>query len=230
MPVAINIEQNLAFPVFLPDLQGQYRRVRIHERLGNGLCRLKCLVKFPLRLDRRQDVQALATGRFNKRMVAETLEMFFEFQSKPGDIPELEILRRVEVVHDVIRLIKMRRARVHLVQLDARQVRQPDERRFLGRDNVVLFFFAERHMLDPLGRPIRSVFLKERLSADAVRIPHQRQWPPFHVRQNRRRNFEIIFNELRFDDVVVGKKNFRQIRKFNLPFANLGDLSCARGH
>ena len=50
------------------------------------------------------------------------------------------------------------------------------------------------------------------------------------MRQNRRRNFEVILNELRFDDVVVGKKNFRQIRQFNLPFANLGYLSCARGH
>ena len=230
MPVAVNIEQNLAFPVFLPDLQRQYRRVRIHERLGNGLGCLKYFVKFPLRLDRRQDVQTLASRRLDERMVAETLEMLFEFQSKACDIRKLEILRRVEVVHDVIRLVKMRRARMHLVQFDARQVRQPDERCFFGCDNVILLFFAERHVLDPLGRPIRSVFLKERLPADAVRIPHQRQWPPFQVQQNRRRNFEVIFNELRFDDVVVGKKNFRQIRKFNLPFANLGYLSCARGH
>ena len=128
--------------MFFSDLQRQYRRVRIHERLGNGLCRLEYLVKFPVRLDRRQDVQALAARRFHERMVAETLEMLLEFQCESRDIRELEILRRVEVVHDVIRLVKMRRARVHLVQLDARQVRQPDERRFLGCDNVVLLFFA----------------------------------------------------------------------------------------
>src|SRR2546429_1468179 len=52
---------------------------------------------FRSRLDRRQDVQALASRRLDERMVTETLEMLFEFQCKLCDIRKLEILRRVEV-------------------------------------------------------------------------------------------------------------------------------------
>ena len=85
-------------------------------------------------------------------------------------------------------------------------------------------------MLDPVGRPIRSILLKERLPADAVRITHQRQRPPFHMRKNRRRDFQIILDELRLDDLVVGKQKFRQVRQFNFAFADPGDLRSARGH
>ncbi|PYM12365.1 MAG: hypothetical protein DME18_11620 [Verrucomicrobia bacterium] len=90
-----------------------------------------------------------------------------------------------------------------------------------------LFLFAERHMLDPVGRPIRPILLKERFPANAVRIAHQRQGPAFHMRQNGRRNSEVILDELRFDDVVVGKQNLGQIRKLDFAFANLGDLRGA---
>ena len=83
---------------------------------------------------------------------------------------------------------------MHLVQFDARQIRQPGQRRFFGRDDVILFFFAERYMLNPIVRPIRSIFLKKRFATDAVGITHQRQRTPFDVGQNSGRNFKIILD------------------------------------
>jgi len=64
-------------------------------------------------------------------------------------------------------------------------------------------------------------------TADAVRITHQRQRPPFHMRQDRRRNLEVVLDQLRLDDMVIGKKRFRQVRQFDLAFADLGHLRCA---
>ena len=60
-------------------------------------------------------------------MIAETLEVLFELQREFGDLRELETLRRVQVIYDIIRPVKMRRARMHLVQFNARQIRQPDQ-------------------------------------------------------------------------------------------------------
>ena len=60
-------------------------------------------------------------------MVTEAFEMFFELQRQFRDVRKFEILRRIEIVHDIIRLIKMRRTRMHLMQFDARQIRQPDQ-------------------------------------------------------------------------------------------------------
>jgi hypothetical protein len=42
-------------------------------------------------------------------------------------------------------------------------------------------------------------------------------------------NFEIVFDQLRLGDVVLGKQNFIQIGKLYLPFANLSHLRGA-GH
>jgi hypothetical protein len=50
------------------------------------------------------------------------------------------------------------------------------------------------------------------------------------MRKNRRRDFQIILDELRLDDVVVGKQDFCQVRQLDFAFADLGDLRSARGH
>jgi hypothetical protein len=83
---------------------------------------------------------------------------------------------------------------MHLVQFDARQIRQPHERGFLARNDIVFFLLAESDMLEPVRRPLRAIFLIERLSPDAIRKTNQRQRPPFDLRQNRRRDFEIVFD------------------------------------
>ena len=127
-------------------------------------------------------MQTFPASRFDKRMITKTLEMFFELARQRGDIRKAEILRWVKIVCNIIRLIKMRRSAMHLMQLDAGQVGQPDERRLFGRDDVILFFFTEGHILEPIGRPIGSILLKERFAADAVRITHQREGPPFDMR------------------------------------------------
>jgi predicted alpha/beta-hydrolase family hydrolase len=116
------------------------------------------------------------------------------------------------------------------VQFDAGQVRQPNQRRGFGGDHVILLLLAERHRLDPLGRPLRGRFLEKRFAANPVRITHHRERPAFEVSKDRRRQLEVILDQLRFNDVVVRVENLLQIRKFNLPLADLGNLRCARGH
>jgi hypothetical protein len=119
--------------------------VSFHERLRNGLCGLKQLVKFPFRFDGRHDVQALAACRFDEGVIAITFEVPFEFHGQFRHLRKRETLRRIEVVDDVIGLVEVRRARMHLVQLDAGQVRQPHQRRGFGGDDVILFLFTKDH-------------------------------------------------------------------------------------
>jgi len=105
--------------------------------------------------------------------VTKTLEVLFEFQREFGDLWELETFGRIEIVNDVIRLVKMRRATMHLMQFDARQIRQPGQRSLFGCNDVILLLFTKRHMFDPFGVPSPGdSLLKKRLAADAVRITH----------------------------------------------------------
>src|SRR5262245_11478407 len=115
-------------------------------------------------------MQPLAPRRLNEWMITETFEMLFELQREGGHVRKLETLRWIEIVTDVIRLGEMRSARMHLMQFNARQVRQPDQRRFLGSDGIILLLFAKRHVLKPVRRPIWPILLVERFPADAVWI------------------------------------------------------------
>src|SRR5687768_10315570 len=99
----------------------------LDERLRDRLRHFKRFLKTPLRFNWRQDMQTFATCRFDERMIAERLEMFLELQRELRDPWECVAFRWIEIVDDVIRCVEMRRARMHLVQFDARQIRQPDE-------------------------------------------------------------------------------------------------------
>ena len=92
----------------------------------------------PFRFDRHEDVKSFAPGCLDKRMVPETLEMVLKVSaisttsSKPGS------LGRIQIKDEVIRLIEMWRAAMHLMKFDACQVCKPDERSLLGGDHVIL--------------------------------------------------------------------------------------------
>src|SRR5438552_17162339 len=108
-------------------------------------------------------------------MVTEAFEMCFEFHCEFRDLLELKILGWIEVVGDVISLIKLRGARMHLMQLDTGEICEPRQRGFFGRDDVILLFFAKNYMLDPGRRPLRPILLVKRLAANAVRVTDQRE-------------------------------------------------------
>ena len=144
-------------------------------------------------------------------MVTKTLEMFFKLERELCDVRKLETLRRVEIVDDVIRLIEMGRARMHLMQLDTGQVCQPHQRRILAGDDIIFFFFAKRNVLEPFRGPGRPILLKKRLTGNAVGITNDGEWAPLYMRQNGRGNFEVILDELGFDDVILGIKHLGEV-------------------
>jgi hypothetical protein len=84
--------------------------VCIHKRLRDGLCRLECFFKTPLRFNGRQDVQTLAARCFDERMLAEAFEMLLESPSEFRDLHKRTALRRIEIVNDIVWLIEMWRA------------------------------------------------------------------------------------------------------------------------
>ncbi len=47
------------------------------------------------------------------------------------------------------------------------------------------------------------------------------------MRQDRGGNFKVVFDQLGFDNVVIGKKDFLEVREFKCALPNLGYLSCA---
>src|SRR3954447_9903428 len=79
LAVTINIQKNFAASRILFDLQSQHGPVRIDEGLSDSLRGFEGFMESPFRFDRCDDVQALAAGGFDERMIAERFEMFFEF-------------------------------------------------------------------------------------------------------------------------------------------------------
>ena len=135
--------------------------------------------------------------------------MLFHIERQLDDLCERILLGRVEIPHDVVRLIEMRRAAMHLMKLDDGQIRKPDERRFFGGDDIIdaVFFVAEHFVFEPLRSPLGAVLLKESLMIDAVRPAHKRERPAFYVTQDCRSDLEVILNEFGFDDFFRGEQN-----------------------
>src|SRR6516164_2881991 len=115
-------------------------------------------------------------------MIAEALKVILKFQCQTCDILEREGLGRVEVIHNVIGLIKMWSSRMHLMQFEAGQVGQPSQGRWFGCQHVVLLFLTQDYVLQPFWRPLGSIFLKERFSRDAFRKPQKGKRSAFEMR------------------------------------------------
>jgi hypothetical protein len=222
--IPVDVEQHLAAALVLLDLQRQRRGVSGDEGLGNGFRRLEGFLETPLRLDRRENVEPFAPRGLHERMVAEGLEVRLEIQRELRDARERESLGRIEIVDDVVGLLEMRRPRMHLVELDACEIREPDERCLFARDDVVFFLLAEGDVLEPVRRPVGTILLIERLAADSLGKTHERQRAALHVREDRRRELEVEFDELRLDDPVVGVEHLVEIRELDPAFPDLGDL------
>src|SRR5438045_7307875 len=106
-------------------------------------------------------------------MITKALEMGFELEREFRDLLELEVFRRIEIVGDVMGFIKIWRARMHWVQLNAGEVRQPGERRFFGGDDVILFFFTENYVLDPIRGPFWPILLVKGLALNPIGITNE---------------------------------------------------------
>src|SRR5262249_51522498 len=158
--------------------------------------------------DGRHDMQALATAGLDEWMVAQAFELFLEFERELCNQRELETLRRVEIIDDVIGLITMGRTRVDLVEFYACQIGQPDERCLFCGDDVVFSGCAERDVLNPIGRSVWSVLLNERFRVNSVRKTHQREGPTSGMRKEGRRDSQIVVDQLSFGDLIGGKENF----------------------
>ena len=134
-------------------------------------------IERPLRFDGRDDVHAFAAGCFDESVIAELLDVLLHIKRQLDDLSERILLGRVEVPHDVVGFVEVRRAAMHLMKLDAREIRQPHQRRFFGREHVIdlVFLVAEHDVFEPRGRPLGTVLLKEGLMIDAVGPAHERQ-------------------------------------------------------
>src|SRR6185369_6037524 len=69
LTVSIDVEQDLALPVILLDLQRHRRRACIHKGLCDSFGRFERLVKPPFWLDGCDYVQPLSARRFEERMI-----------------------------------------------------------------------------------------------------------------------------------------------------------------
>ena len=122
-------------------------------------------------------MKTLAPRGLDKGAVAECFEVLFQVQGDFDQILEGVALGRVQIKDEVIRLIQVRRAAMHLVKLNTGQVGQPNERSLLGGDHIIDLFFLPRpsqhDMFYPLRCPVGPVLLEESFALNAVRITHE---------------------------------------------------------
>jgi hypothetical protein len=116
------------------------------------------------------------------------------------------------------------------MQLKARDVRQPAERRDIVDHDVanVGSAFTPRHRrcLDPVGRVSRRVFLVEEVAVHAIRVALQRHRAIAKMRQQERGDADVVVDHLRLCEPARGIQNLVRIGDDELRRAS----GAFRGH
>src|SRR6185295_7959327 len=126
--------------------------------------------------------------------------------------------RRIKVKDHHIRLVEGRLTHLHVVNLDARKIREPGYAGIFFAEYVLYLLIgaAQRSYFDPVWCVVGSVLLKPPLSVYPIRIPYQRQWPPFDMLQDCRRDAHIIGHERGLCDSIGRKEDLFEIGDFDL--------------
>src|SRR6185503_901121 len=152
-------------------------------------------------------------GCFYESVIAVLLDVLLHIECELDDLCERILFGRVEIPHDVIGLIVMRRAAMHLMKLDAREIRKPSERILFGGEHVInlVILASKLDVFEPRGRPLGTVLLKEGPVIDAVGPSHQSQRPAFYVTKDGGRDFEVVLDQLGFDNLLRREENLVEV-------------------
>ena len=73
-------------------------------------------------------------------------------------------------------------------------------------------FLGHRDALEPGGKPLHDVFLKDSLLTDAAIEPLERDGSPEDVRKHQRRDHLVIRSKIGFGNAVIREENFLRVR------------------
>ena len=221
--VPVDVDEHLSTAsLFLEPERGR-SAVRVHERPGQVEGGFGDLGKTPLRPDGAEDVQALAARGLDEGVVSEPFDVRLECDGEGRDLLEREVFRGIQVEDDIVGPVVMRLAGVHLMQLQTGQVGDPGKRRRFGGEDVVdLVLVAERDVPDPFRGPARTVLLKEPITRNPVRVADEGEGPAVEVREDRRGDLHVVFDQLCLEDARPGKQNLVQVRELDFPFSDAG--------
>ncbi len=178
--------------------------------LGQGLREAPHLRELELGLDRRHDVHPRRTGGLGVRREPELIHDLANHDCDLAHVRPLPVGARVEVDQQVVRLLDLRDARVPGVQLDAAEVGDPFERRFVvddGEDRRVPARELDEELVDVRRVLRRNSLLVEELAVDPVRVAHHVEEPAPQVRQRMVRDVEVVA-----DEVALRQPALREIR------------------
>ena len=183
-------------------LLGQRLRERLRERPH-------LLLQRPAH-DRDVDVDALGAGRLDERRHAERLERVTHderaarstcanFTPGPGIEIEMQVVGAIDVVA----------ARVPLIEIDAAEVDDPEQRREVLHHREVDHvprLVLDRAGLDPLGMRLGDALHEEAFPLRAVRVALHHHRPIAQVRQQRGGDVGVVLEQIALRDPRVAAR------------------------
>jgi hypothetical protein len=179
-------------------------RCQRHEHAPDRIRESRDAVHRRLAVERDDDVEALAAGGLDPRRQPQFVQQIA--QSEGGGAHRRGVLlRRIEIEDADIRVVQTGYARDPDMLRDGVLVGDPHQRPLVRDHRVMQEAVFLRHLdaLQPVGNPLRDVFLPETLLADAGRIALHRDRPALDVRQDRRRHRLVVRREVTFRDPIV---------------------------
>ena len=171
----------------LAELLRQVRRIAPDQQRAGTIRKPSHLVVVRTPIERHHDVEPLRTRRFDPALEPELEQEIAKCECRRMQNFRL-VLARIEIEHANIGVPQVRDARGPHVKRDAVLIRQPEQRARIGDDgmmdcaSLLLHFDA----LQPFGKTLRNIFLKEALLTDAPVISFHRYGPTANMRQHGR--------------------------------------------
>src|SRR5690606_4735600 len=134
------------------------------------------LVERPTRLDAHVDVEAALAGRLRPAPKPELVE---RLPDDASDLPYLrppDARRRIEIDAQLVRMLEVLGTHGMRMKLEAREIREPDERSRIARHDLFGRSPGREAKLDdvdPVGTLLRGTLLIEECALDAVRIAYE---------------------------------------------------------
>src|SRR5690606_35472333 len=134
------------------------------------------LVERPTRLDAHVDVEAALAGRLRPAPKPELVE---RLPDDASDLPYLrppDARRRIEIDAQLVRMLEVLGTHGMRMKLEAREIREPDERSRIARHDLFSRSPGREAKLDdvdPVGTLLRGTLLIEERALDADRVAYE---------------------------------------------------------
>ncbi len=172
------VDEHLALAQLLLHLRDDVLRVVALERLGDRVRERLGLLVGDLRVQRDVELKALGARRLGERLEAEVLEHRLDREADTAAVEDVGGRAGVEVEDQAGGALDVLGERERRVQLQRRQLRQPDQRGEVVADDEVQQALApelQRRRVHPVGRVRGGALLVERLVGNAVWEAHPRK-------------------------------------------------------